>query len=124
MELLSKEQIILAEYRLADAMKKHDAAVLDMLIHDDLVFHTPDGSVITKLIDLEAHRSGSMVIESLTASEQKISLFNDTAIVSVLIETKGEMMGQPIAGKFRYLRTWKSFDGNPKIIAGSCIQVL
>jgi hypothetical protein len=124
MELLSKKQIILAEYQLADAMKKHDVEILDKLIHDDLVFHTPDGSVITKTIDLEAHRSGAMVIESIISSGQKISLFDDTAIVSVLVETKGEMLGQPVAGKFRYIRTWKSINGMPKIIAGSCIQVL
>ena len=124
MELLSREQIILAEYQLADAMKKHDVEVLDKLIHDDLVFHTPDGSVITKTIDLEAHRSGAMVIESIVASGQKICLFDDIAIVSVLVETKGEMLGQPIAGKFRYIRTWKSINGIPRIIAGSCIQVL
>ncbi len=121
--LLHKEQITAAESRLLHAMKSSDVNTLDELLHDDLLFITPGGQTITKAIDLDAHRSGNMVVDEISATTEHINMIGDTAVVTIVIDTKGKMFQQPIAGKFRYIRVWKRFGDQWKVIGGSCTQV-
>jgi hypothetical protein len=100
-----KNEIEICEERLLNAMKCRDIVVLGELLHDDLLFNGPTGEVINKDMDLAAYKSGNMVVNNLTVSEQNIHDFGDTAIVSVAVGLEGEFMKQPISGKFRFFRT-------------------
>lgn len=111
------------EQKLLAAMQAHDVSQLDQLLHDDLLFIAPDGSTITKAMDLEAHRSGAMVIERIATTIEKISIIDDVAVVTLRMETKGSMMAQPIEGTFRYIRVWKKMDNNYRVVAGSCTAI-
>src|SRR5687768_4644238 len=117
--LISKEQVMEYEEKLFSAMKIHDLASLDALLHEDLLFNTYDGQTITKAMDMDFHRSGLMVINSISASDYLINLIGDTAIVAVTIETSGKIEDLIMEGKFRYLRVWKLFNNNLKVIAGA-----
>jgi ketosteroid isomerase-like protein len=118
-----KEQIIAHESRLLNAIKASDVSTLDELLHDDLLFITPGGQAITKAMDLDAHRSGSMVVDEILPDLEHINVIGDTAVVTLTLDTKGKMLGQPIAGKFRYIRVWKLFGDRWKVIGGSCTQL-
>ena len=118
-----RDAIIKMEDQLLEAIKTSDIDTLDKLLHDDLLFITPDGQVITKQMDLTSHRLGTMVIEELVSTIEQINLIENTAIVIVVYETKGKMLGNPIQGRFRYLRNWSIFDGQWKVISGSCTQL-
>ena len=83
----------------------------------------PTGETITKEFDLNTYRSGKMKIDSLEASDQIINSIDDSAVVTVSISLKGTYDNNPINGVFKYIRVWKQFDGNLKVIAGSCIQL-
>jgi ketosteroid isomerase-like protein len=111
------------EAKLLEAMKRHDLQALDCLLHDDLLFIAPDGQTVTKEMDLDAHRSGSMIIERIESTIEQISLIGDSAVVVVVLDTKGSMLGNPIEGKFRYIRVWKQFGAEQKVIAGSCTKI-
>lgn len=117
------DQVLKAEAQLIAAQISHDIAMLDVLIHDDLLFMGPDGQVYTKAMDLDAHRSGNMVIEKLQPLERQIQLHGDTATVVLTVTTKGAISDQPVQGKLRYIRVWKLYDKQPRIIAGSFIQL-
>ena len=120
---INKEQIVKAENNLIDAMKINDVDALDDLLHDDLLFITPDGQTITKKMDIDSHKSRTMIIEKINPTIEKINLIGDTAIVTIVIDTKGKMSGQPIEGKFRCIRFWKLFENKLKVIGGSCTQI-
>jgi ketosteroid isomerase-like protein len=120
---INKEEITKSEENLLKAIKASDINVLDELLHDDLLFITPDGQTITKVMDLDSHRSGTMIVDEISSNIELINFIEDTAIVVVVIETKGKMLGQPIEGKFRYLRVWKLFSDNWKVIGGSCTKL-
>lgn len=116
-------KVVNAEIELLTAVKNTDIAVLENLLHDDLLFNLPDGNTITKEFDLETYRSGKMKIESIEASDQIINLIEETAVVAVTISLKGTYDTTAINGVFRYIRVWKKSDENLKVIAGSCIQL-
>ncbi|HYF69433.1 MAG TPA: nuclear transport factor 2 family protein [Ohtaekwangia sp.] len=120
-----EQQIRLQEKMLLDAVKKSDVQVLDELLHDNLLFCIPGGDTVTKAMDLAAHQSRQMVVNSLSASELVVQVIDEgTAVVSVKITTDGKMIDQPIAGDFRYIRVWKLMGTKWKIIGGSCSPIL
>ncbi|MDU1890297.1 MAG: nuclear transport factor 2 family protein [Dysgonomonas sp.] len=118
-----KNEIITCEAKLLKAMKECDIKTLDELLHDELIFNGPTGELVTKEIDLNAYQSGNMVIEENKISDQEIRTFGDTALVAVTVGIKGQFMKQPIAGKFRYIRTWKMIDKQWKMIGGGCTPI-
>lgn len=113
----STQQIVDAEERLRQAMLHSDLAVLDELIAPELVFTSHLGQVVGKQDDLDFHRSGLFKLDELTASEQRIGIHSDIAIVSVLMQLSGRYADQPFASKIRYTRVW-SLAPAPRIIAG------
>lgn len=118
-----KSEIIYLETQLIEAIKTSDIGFLESVLHDDLLFLTPDGSIITKAIDLASHRAGEMIVKEIIATIEEINLIGDTAIAVVVYDTKGTMLGNPIEGKFRYIRIWKQFPDGIKIIGGSCCKI-
>lgn len=116
--------ILNLENRLIEAMKNSNAAELDVLIDDDLLFTGHDGRRYTKQDDLEAHRSGNIEIYSIETSEQEIKIEGDVAIVSVLKNISGSFFGETQVGIFRFTRVWKLKEGGWKIIAAHSTQVV
>lgn len=120
---LTKEEIIKLEYRLIEAIKTSDIDFIENVLHDDLVFIAPNGQVVTKEMDLASHKSGEMTVEQLIPKFEDFNIIGDTAISIVSYDTKGTMLGQPISGRFRYIRSWKGFADGIKVISGACLQV-
>lgn len=111
------------EIKLIEAIQSSDVSFLESILHDDLRFIAPNGIVVTKQMDLESHRSKTMVVESIKSKLEEIKIINETAIVTIVYHTKGRMLGNPIDGTFRYLRVWNLMPIGYKIIAGSCMKI-
>jgi ketosteroid isomerase-like protein len=117
------ETVVNAEIELLTAIKNSDVSALEKILHDDLLFNLPDGQTITKEFDLKVYRSGKMNIHALEAFDQIIKVIGDSAVVCVTVLLKGKYDDNPLDGTFRYVRVWKRFEENLKVIAGSCVQL-
>ena len=111
------------ESKLFSAQLVSDVKILDQLLHDDLVAVVPTGQIITKEMDLNAHRAKTMIIEDASTEIEEIKIIGDTAISIVSMRAKGKMMDTPMEGHFRYLRVWKRFDDTLKIVGASFMQL-
>jgi hypothetical protein len=60
---------------------------------------------------------------SIKASDQKINVIDNTAVVSVNLEMTGKYNDQVINQQFRYIRVWKSFIDSWKVIAVSGVPI-
>lgn len=116
-----KQEVITLEQRLAEAIQTGNIPFFEEYLHNDLLFLAPNAQVITKEADIAAHRSGQMIVESLTLQIESVHIIDDMAIVVVVYDTKGTMMGNPIAGKFRYIRNWKRGTDGIKVVSGACV---
>lgn len=123
MNLIIEEQIVTMESLLLNAIKESNVDVLDQLLHPSLLFMAPDGKTITKEMDLAAHREGNMRVYKIISVIENIQIINDTAIATVIYQTAGMMMGNPISGKFRYIRFWKLINNSLQVVAASCTQI-
>ncbi len=123
MNNISKTTIIEMEEQLMVAIKTSDLSFLDKVLHHHLLFLAPNGQLITKAMDLASHRAGEMVVDQLVSTIEAINIIDDTAVVVIVYDTKGSMLGQPIEGQFRYIRIWKQFNDGLKVIGGSCFKL-
>ncbi|MFK8004744.1 MAG: nuclear transport factor 2 family protein [Saprospiraceae bacterium] len=117
------KQIIEMEQRLLQAMLNSDIKELDILISNELIFTDHMGQLINKKDDLDSHRSGKVKIDKIEPSEQMIKVYENTAIVSVLMKIKGQYLSQPFEGKNRYSRVWQKIDGVWKVVVGHSTSV-
>ncbi|PBJ06625.1 nuclear transport factor 2 family protein [Flavobacterium sp. ACN6] len=117
------ETVINAEIELLTAIKNSDVSTLETILHDDLLFNLQDGQTITKEFDLNTYRSGKLKIDSIEASDQIVNIIDETAVVAVTVSLKGSYDDNPVNGVFKYIRVWKQFENNLKVIAGSCVQL-
>ncbi|MDQ1143005.1 nuclear transport factor 2 family protein [Pedobacter agri] len=121
--LITKNNILAHEELLYSAMKNGNINVLDELLHNDLLFIVPSGDVITKEIDLDTYREGKLKIIELFPEIENLNIISDTAVVTVVMEIKGEYDGEKFEAKYRYIRFWKQFDDGVKVIGGSGIAI-
>ncbi|NUY79942.1 nuclear transport factor 2 family protein [Flavobacterium sp. MAH-1] len=119
---ITHQEIMQCEQLLFEAMRSSDVETLDKLLHDDLIFMIPNGQTVTKKADLDSHKAGTMTIDEANLTFGEIALIDDCAVSTVTMTASGKMLGQPLSGEFRYVRMWKKFDGQMKVIGGSCIQ--
>lgn len=121
--MLEESKIMNLELRLIEAITENDIEFIETMLHEDLQFIAPNGEIITKEMDIASHKAKKMKVIELHPKFEKISIIGESATVVVVYKTKGIMLGNPIEGKFRYLRVWQFIDGRMQIIAGSCIQI-
>ncbi|MFD2556338.1 nuclear transport factor 2 family protein [Sphingobacterium tabacisoli] len=120
---MTKDAILELENRLYSAIKESDLQALDELLHEDLLFIAPSGEVITKEIDLKTYREGQLKITELEPQIENLHIIDDTAVITLTIEMKGNYNGQPFEAKYRYIRFWKHTSQGIRIIGGSGTQI-
>ncbi len=120
---ITKEDVIEAENKLFSAQLISNVEILDQLLHDDLIAVAPTGEIVTKEMDLNAHRAKTMIIEKASTEINNIKITGNTALSVVTMTAKGKMMRTPLEGTFRYFRVWKQFDDTLKIIGASFMQL-
>lgn len=121
--LIKREEVEEAESKLFAAQLVSDVTVLDQLLHDELIAVAPTGQIVSKEMDLNAHKAKTMIIEVASTEIDDIKISGDTALSIVSMKAKGKMMGTPLEGTFRYFRVWKRFDGGLKVIGASFMQL-
>lgn len=123
MDKITIKEIAEVENQLFLAQLASDVDGLDLLLYDDLVAVAPDGQMLTKEMDLIAHRSKAMIIENASTEINEIRIIGDTALSVTTMTAKGKVMGAPLEGKFRYFRVWKRIDNTLKVIGASFMQL-
>jgi ketosteroid isomerase-like protein len=112
------DEILTCEAALQQAMLSNDVAALDQLIDPDLVFTTLEGTIMTKAMDLEAHRTRRLQLTRLDPSERIVQWHGTTAVVSVRMDVAGTFDGAAIDGALRYTRVWCQRPEGWRIVAG------
>ncbi len=104
---MNKEIAETLEQQLRIAMLNSDIAMLDILLDEKLVFTNHVGQQTTKQMDIEAHRSGFVKIESIIQSNQLVNLFENLAVVTVLSEIHGFFGETCSTARIHFTRVWQ-----------------
>jgi ketosteroid isomerase-like protein len=99
-----------AERRLQAAQLASDVDALDGLIDDSALFTGPDGSVLSKRDDLQAHSSGYQVMSRVDEEDLRVLVTARTGVTWFLGTLEGTFGGERLTARMRYTRTWTHDD--------------
>lgn len=112
-------EIIELENRLRQAQLRSDVDELGLLIDNNLVFSDLSGNIIGKEDDLNFHKNSYFKITKMDVIDRKISCFDNTAVVNVLMDASA-IFGQEVRNdRIRYVRVWHKFSEGWRLISGS-----
>lgn len=112
--------LIEQERQLSDALVQQDAAVLDRLWSNDLVFTFPDGKVFSKAQRLALQKPAAQPAQSEsrnTNDEVKVSLYENTAVVTVLSTWSGKANDQKYSSQYQATHVWVKQEGRWRLVA-------
>jgi ketosteroid isomerase-like protein len=112
-----ESEVVAAERALQAAMRASDVAALDRLLHPDLLAVGPDGSLVSKSDDLDAHRSGVFTIAELEEEDLRVLVVGATAVTFVVLRVRGTIGDEDVSGRMRYTRTWVRDGGGWRVAA-------
>ena len=113
-------QLIELERQLSDALVKEDAAVLDRLWSNDLVFTFPNGKVSNKAQRLAGQKPAAQPSQSESATsndEVKVHLYGNTAVVTVLSTWRGKANNRAYSSQFQATHVWVKQQGRWQLVA-------
>lgn len=115
-----ESQLIELERKLSDALVREDAAVLDRLWSDDLIFTSPNGKVSNKAQRLALQKSAAQPSQSesvTTNDEVKVYPYGNTAVVTVLSTWSGKANNQAFSSQFQATHVWAKQQGRWQLVA-------
>lgn len=108
-----------AQNALHDAMRANDTTALGQLLSEVLVFELPDGSVIGRDADLQAHATEATRFERISELHRGTREHNGRGHVDSLVDVVVIDHGQRIEARLSYRRYWSIIDGRWQVVAGS-----
>ena len=114
----TEQQVTTALQQMADAFSKSDASLLEKCFADTYIFTDPGGAVHNKKDMIDYMKGGNFKFESVIPSDRKITIYENTAVVTEHTTEKGHVGGEDIAGEYRWTYIFFKQDGSWKIIAG------
>jgi ketosteroid isomerase-like protein len=115
-----ERQLIELERQLSDALVREDAAVLDRLWSNDLVFTFPNGKVSNKVERLAGQKPAAQPSQSESETsndEVKIYLYGNAAVVTVLSTWSGKANNQEYSSQFQATHVWLKQEGRWQLVA-------
>ena len=114
----SAKEVATLDARYQDAVKKNDAAAMNLILADDFVDVGANGAHRTKQQNVEDTRSHVIQWTRLVATNEQVRVFDSTAAaVTGEQDGAGTYNGQPFARKTRYLRLYLKRNGRWQNVA-------
>ena len=113
-------QLIELESQLSAALVRQDAAILDRLWSNDLVFTFPNGKVSNKAQRLALQKPAAQPSRSESATtndEVKVYPYGNTAVVTVLSTWSGKENNQAYSSQFQATHVWAKQQGRWQLVA-------
>jgi ketosteroid isomerase-like protein len=113
-------QLTELERQMSEALVREDAAVLDRLWSNDLVFTFPNGKVSNKAQRLAGQKPAAQPSQSESANsndEVKVYLYGNTAVVTVLSTWSGKENNQAYSSQFQATHVWAIQQGRWQLVA-------
>lgn len=106
-----------AESEFLRAFRANDIDGLDSILHADVEFVGPDGSIIDKDADMASHRAGDLDIESVDELCRRVQVVGGIGITRVKLHIKASVGGSPLDAVLMNSRTWLNQDDRWLIVA-------
>ena len=115
---LQRQEIIVLEREAARAIQLGDATFFRRVYSDDFAGALSHGQPVNKSSFIDAVQAPDVKYESFTASDIKVRLYRDTAVVTCLWSSRIINSGQRISSQMRVIHVYLYTLGGWHVIAG------
>ncbi len=106
-----KEEIIKVDEVRNQALQKGDAATLDRIYTDDLVYSNASGAMLTKAQHLADVKSRGLNFRSFKHEDVQVTVHGDTGFLTGISKSVVELHGTVSGGSRRFLNVFVKKDG-------------
>ena len=99
------------------AERRNDASAVRLLLADDFIMTTAEGSQLNKQQIVESVLDSSYRPDSLESSDMSVHQHGNTAVVTGIYHEKGSDKGKPYEQRGRFTDTWMFLDGRWQCVA-------
>jgi ketosteroid isomerase-like protein len=85
---------------------RRDIGFLERYLSDDYASTYPDGAVLDKKGEIEALKSGAVVLTEMMPREMKVRAYGEAAVITGRSTIKATVNGQEVSGEFRFTDVW------------------
>lgn len=97
-------ELMALEEQWAEALRQGDAATLERVLADDLVYTGVDGVRRSKPDEIAMVKSGRVQVETFTSEPMQVKVFGDVAVVIGGHTEKSTFDGEDSSGRYRWTR--------------------
>lgn len=119
-----EQAILKLEQEWEDALVKSDVAALDKIYADTLIYTHSSGAVDGKAAYVGNIKSGATKYESMKRDEIKVSVYDDTALVTCHWEVHVTSRGNKIDTNARYLHVYVKQKDGWKMVAHQATRIV
>lgn len=113
------------EEQLRIAILNSDTEVLSELLGDELIFTNHEGTLVSKMFDIQSHQRDQISIKNIIHSEQAILHYGNHAIASTRVHINGYFMGKLNRGDYRFMRVWsEKKDRSWQVVAAQSTRII
>ena len=117
-------KLVELERQLSEALAKEDAAVLNRLWSDDLVFTAPNGHMTNKAQRLAGQKPPAQSAQLANINDEvKVRVYGNTAVVTVLSTWKGKAGTQEFSDQYQATHVWVKQRGKWQLVAAHVTPV-
>ena len=120
----AEQQVTKVLNQMADAFLKSDTSVLKKCFADTYIFSDPGGNMHNKKYMIDFMEGGKFKIESVIPSDRKISVYENTAVLTEQTKEKGHVGNDDISGEYRWTFIFYKQDNEWKIVAEQGTRML
>lgn len=110
-----EEQIMKLSDEGREAALKGDASWLEKNTTDDYTNIGGSGTMLTKSETIELRKSGDLKYSDIQASDRKVRVHGNAAILTATASLKGTLKGNDISGTYRISQVWLKEGGSWKL---------
>src|SRR5688572_30327257 len=118
-----KTEILKMEDAWISAIKARDAAALDRLLADDIVYTHATGPVDTKSQYIASITSGNQKYASVERNDMNLRVFGDAAVVTANMRMMGATKGKPFDDRVRMIHVWIKQKGAWQLVAHQTTRI-
>lgn len=112
------------ERQMSEALAREDAAVLNRLWSDDLVFTSPNGHMTNKTQRLAGQKPSAQSAQLANINDEvKVRVYGNTAVVTVLSTWKGKAGTQEFSDQYQATHVWVKQRGRWQLVAAHVTPV-
>jgi putative tryptophan/tyrosine transport system substrate-binding protein len=113
----AEEEILRVEEQRRQAILHNDAAAMDRLLADEFIRTDYEGRTHDRADELSLYKDNRRQTQSWQASDVKVRVYSDAAVVTERVAAKDVLDGQPRNAEFRFTHVWAKRDGRWQLVA-------